>query len=75
MTSRLVTPEDFRVQYGNKRGEAFGLSHNFMQIGYSPAAQPPRDAEEPLLRGPEHASRVRAADGADLGGMRDRADP
>jgi phytoene dehydrogenase-like protein len=22
------------VQYGNKRGEAFGLSHNFMQIGY-----------------------------------------
>ncbi len=34
VTSRLVTPEDFRVQYGNKRGEAFGLSHNFMQIGY-----------------------------------------
>jgi phytoene desaturase len=34
VTSRLVTPEDFRVEYGNKRGEAFGLSHNFMQIGY-----------------------------------------
>ena len=34
VTSRIVTPEDFRVQYGNKRGEAFGLSHNFMQIGY-----------------------------------------
>ena len=34
VTRRLVTPEDFRVQYGNKRGEAFGLSHNFMQIGY-----------------------------------------
>jgi phytoene desaturase len=34
VTSRIVTPEDFRVQYGNKRGEAFGLSHNFMQIGF-----------------------------------------
>ena len=34
VTRRLVTPEDFRMQYGNKRGEAFGLSHNFMQIGY-----------------------------------------
>ena len=34
VTRRLVTPEDFRVDYGNKRGEAFGLSHNFMQIGY-----------------------------------------
>ncbi len=34
VTSRLVTPEDFRLRYGNKRGEAFGLSHNFMQIGY-----------------------------------------
>ena len=22
------------MDYGNKRGEAFGLSHNFMQIGY-----------------------------------------
>jgi phytoene desaturase len=34
VTRRLVTPEDFRLQYGNTRGEAFGLSHNFMQIGY-----------------------------------------
>ncbi len=34
VTRRLVTPEDFRLNYGNKRGEAFGLSHNFMQIGY-----------------------------------------
>jgi phytoene desaturase len=34
VTSRMVTPADFLSDYGNLRGEAFGLSHNLMQIGY-----------------------------------------
>jgi len=34
VTKRLVTPQSFADQYGNLRGEAFGLSHNLMQIGY-----------------------------------------
>jgi phytoene desaturase len=29
-----VTPASFHKDFGNLRGEAFGLSHNFMQIGY-----------------------------------------
>ena len=33
VTKRLVTPTDFTIDYGNLRGEAFGLSHNLMQIG------------------------------------------
>jgi phytoene desaturase len=33
VTSRLVTPADFTIDYGNLRGEAFGLSHNLWQIG------------------------------------------
>ncbi|MEO8479029.1 MAG: phytoene desaturase family protein [Gemmatimonadota bacterium] len=33
VTSRLVTPQDFMNDFGNLRGEAFGLSHNLMQIG------------------------------------------
>ena len=33
VTTRLVTPTDFTIDYGNLRGEAFGLSHNLMQIG------------------------------------------
>ena len=33
MTKKLVTPQDFTINYGNLRGEAFGLSHNLMQIG------------------------------------------
>lgn len=40
VTKRFVTPNDFKVQYGNLRGEAFGLSHNLMQIGaFRPANQ------------------------------------
>jgi phytoene desaturase len=34
VTKRLVTPQTFADRYGNLRGEAFGLSHNLMQIGY-----------------------------------------
>jgi phytoene desaturase len=34
VTRKLVTPQTFKELYGNKRGEAFGLSHNLMQIGY-----------------------------------------
>jgi len=34
VTRRLVTPQSFLDDFGNKRGEAFGLSHNLMQIGY-----------------------------------------
>lgn len=34
VTKRLVTPTDFTIDYGNLRGEAFGLSHNLLQIGY-----------------------------------------
>ena len=34
VTRKLVTPDTFTQRYGNLRGEAFGLSHNFMQIGY-----------------------------------------
>ncbi|HEX5817719.1 MAG TPA: phytoene desaturase family protein [Gemmatimonadales bacterium] len=34
ITKRLVTPQTFLDDFGNKRGEAFGLSHNLMQIGY-----------------------------------------
>ncbi|MDX2262587.1 MAG: phytoene desaturase family protein [Gemmatimonadales bacterium] len=33
VTKRLVTPDDFTANYGNLRGEAFGLAHNLMQIG------------------------------------------
>ncbi|HLQ24154.1 MAG TPA: phytoene desaturase family protein [Gemmatimonadales bacterium] len=34
VTRRLVTPADFTAQFGNLRGEAFGLSHGLRQIGY-----------------------------------------
>jgi phytoene desaturase len=34
VTRRLVTPDDFTRRFGNTRGEAFGLSHGFRQIGY-----------------------------------------
>jgi phytoene desaturase len=34
VTKKLVTPQTFLDDFGNKRGEAFGLSHNLMQIGY-----------------------------------------
>jgi phytoene dehydrogenase-like protein len=33
VTRRLVTPADFTLNFGNLRGEAFGLSHNLWQIG------------------------------------------
>ena len=33
VTSKLVTPADFTVNFGNLRGEAFGLAHNLAQIG------------------------------------------
>ena len=34
VTRKRVTPDDFRMNFGNIRGEAFGLSHNFAQVGY-----------------------------------------
>ena len=34
VTKRVVTPADFTTEFGNLRGEAFGLSHGFSQIGY-----------------------------------------
>ena len=34
VTRKRVTPDDFRTNFGNIRGEAFGLSHNFGQVGY-----------------------------------------
>jgi phytoene desaturase len=34
VTRRLFTPDDFRRDFGNLRGEAFGLSHGLGQIGY-----------------------------------------
>lgn len=34
VTKRLVTPADYTADFGNLRGEAFGLSHNFAQIGW-----------------------------------------
>jgi phytoene desaturase len=34
VTKRLFTPDDFRRDFGNIRGEAFGLSHGLRQIGY-----------------------------------------
>lgn len=34
VTRKLVTPDDFTANYGNLRGEAFGLSHGLSQIGY-----------------------------------------
>jgi phytoene desaturase len=33
VTKKLVTPDDFTANYGNLRGEAFGLNHNLLQIG------------------------------------------
>jgi phytoene desaturase len=33
VTRRLVTPADFTANFGNLRGEAFGLAHNLLQIG------------------------------------------
>ena len=34
MTKRVITPADYTADFGNLRGEAFGLSHNFDQIGW-----------------------------------------
>jgi phytoene desaturase len=34
VTRELVTPQTFTERFGNLRGEAFGLSHNFRQIGW-----------------------------------------
>lgn len=34
VTRKVVTPADYTADFGNLRGEAFGLSHNFAQIGY-----------------------------------------
>ncbi|HEU4570593.1 MAG TPA: phytoene desaturase family protein [Gemmatimonadales bacterium] len=34
VTRRLVTPDDYTADFGNLRGEAFGLAHNFTQIGW-----------------------------------------
>ena len=34
VTKRVVTPADFTRQFGNLRGEAFGLAHGISQIGY-----------------------------------------
>ncbi len=34
VTRRLFTPDDFARDFGNTRGEAFGLSHSLRQIGY-----------------------------------------
>jgi phytoene desaturase len=34
VTKRTVTPDDFTRDFGNLRGEAFGLSHGLRQIGY-----------------------------------------
>jgi len=43
VVSRLVTPDDFTTLYGNLRGEAFGLAHNFSQIGaFRPQNKHPR---------------------------------
>lgn len=34
VTQKVVTPDDFTRDFGNLRGEAFGLSHGLTQIGY-----------------------------------------
>ena len=34
VTRHLMTPQTFTERFGNLRGEAFGLSHNFRQIGW-----------------------------------------
>ncbi|MDX2193182.1 MAG: phytoene desaturase family protein [Gemmatimonadales bacterium] len=34
VTKRLVTPDHFTMAFGNLRGEAFGLGHDFRQIGW-----------------------------------------
>ena len=34
VTKRVITPADYAADFGNLRGEAFGLSHNFDQIGW-----------------------------------------
>jgi phytoene desaturase len=34
VTKKVVTPADFTGNFGNLRGEAFGLSHGLSQIGY-----------------------------------------
>lgn len=34
VTRKRVTPADFTANFGNLRGEAFGLSHGLTQIGY-----------------------------------------
>ncbi len=31
---RIYTPDDFAADYNVKRGSAFGISHNFWQVGY-----------------------------------------
>lgn len=43
VTRRLVTPADFTADFGNLRGEAFGLAHDFRQIGaFRPQNRHPR---------------------------------
>lgn len=34
VAERMITPDDYTGQFGNLRGEAFGLSHGLLQIGY-----------------------------------------
>ena len=34
VTQRVVTPADYTFDFGNLRGEAFGLAHNLGQIGW-----------------------------------------
>lgn len=34
VTKKLVTPDSYTADFGNLRGEAFGLAHNFAQIGW-----------------------------------------
>jgi phytoene desaturase len=40
---RVYTPLDFASDYNLARGSAFGISHNFLQVGYMrPANKAPR---------------------------------
>ena len=67
------TPCDWLSMYNLAKGAAFGLSHNFFQVGYSAAAEPARPLSQPVLCRRKHPSGHRPADGAPVGPSDHRA--
>ena len=67
-------PLSWRKRYNLMKGATHGLSHNLLQIGVLPPAQPPPALPQPVLRGRQHPSRHRRTDRPGLGPPGRRAD-